>query len=439
MEKMDTVMNHWITLFDTIQGGYRQNIKFPLPNNYEFLQQYAYHSGNASVYRQVDLTLEKMALGGIYDQIGGGFARYSTDENWKVPHFEKMLYDNAQLISLYSRAYQRTQKPLYREIVYQTLGWAYREMLTPEGAFYCALDADSEGEEGKFYVWEEKELETLLGEDYPFAKTYFNIGRASKWEGKHILQRKSSDEVFAQNEGYSLEEVQEKAKSIRTTLLEERDKRIRPGLDDKSLTSWNALMQIALLDAYTTFGDERFLKGALANAQWLDKYQLDKNGKLFHSFKAGQSKISGFLEDYSFAIQAFIQLYEATFDEKWLTKADLMATYAMNHFYNESNGLFYFTSDEESSLVARKMEIEDNVIPASNSVMANALYDLGILLDKRYYKDVAKQMVANVLPQMNERGMNYSNWAILNLNLANPYYEIAITGKDWKITPGWTE
>jgi uncharacterized protein YyaL (SSP411 family) len=426
-------MANWAPYFDKNDGGDQRDIKFPLPNNYDFMMQYAYHTGDSAVLEHVDLTLRKMALGGIYDQIGGGFARYSTDAKWKVPHFEKMLYDNAQLVSLYSQAYIRTKDPLYKHVVYQTLEWAYREMMTKEGAFYSALDADSEGEEGKFYVWSKEELKATLGdEDYAFAENYYSVGLKSLWEGNHILLRQYTNTEYAQKHGMAVNEVAEKAATINTKLLAKRAERIRPGLDDKSLTSWNALMQSALLDAYQAFNEPLFLNGALLNAKWIDKHQLADNGQLMHTYKNGKSTINGFLEDYCFTIAAFTQLYEATFNETYLEKANKMAEYALAHFYDEKSGMFFFSSDEEGALIARKMEISDNVIPASNSAMARALYDLGVLLYNNDYKDKAKQMLANVYGDMAAYGSNYSNWGILALNLTHPYYEIAITGKEWK-------
>lgn len=431
-EKLDSLVTIWEPNFDPKDGGNNRDPKFPLPNNYEFLMQYAFHNSDTSVMEHVDLSLEKMALGGIYDQVGGGFARYSTDMIWKVPHFEKMLYDNAQLVSLYSHAYQRTKSPLYKHVVYQTLEWVYREMMTKEGSFYSALDADSEGEEGKFYVWSKDELKETLGDDFDFVKDYYNVGTKGLWEGNYILLRTEDNAAFAASHNMSVEEVEKKAEEINSKLLKKRSERIRPGLDDKSLTSWNAMMLTGFLDAYQAFDEKIFLNAALTNAKWLEKNQLNEDGSLYHTYKQGKSTINGFLEDYCFSIQAFIRLYEVTFDPHYLEQADLMAQYALTHFYDEKSGMFFFSSDQEGQLIARKMEVSDNVIPASNSAMARVLYDLGILLDKRDYKEKAKQMLANVYSDMHVYGSNYSNWGILALNVTHNYYELAITGKGWK-------
>lgn len=431
-EKLDEIMVNWKRSFDTLRGGNNRAPKFPMPNNYDFMMQYAWHTSDTAAMNHVDLTLHKMAFGGIYDQIGGGFSRYSVDTLWKVPHFEKMLYDNAQLISLYSHAYQRTRQALYKDVVYQTLEWVYREMSTKEGAFYSALDADSEGEEGKFYVWSAEELKSVLEDDFEFAKNYYNVNSYGLWEGNYILIRSETDSAFAEKQNLSVEEVRTKVKFINQKLLAERGKRIRPGLDDKSLTSWNALMITGLVDAYQAFGDELFLKGALTNAKWLLKNQLKKDNSLFHSYKEGNSKIDGFLEDYCFTMEAFIKLYEVTFDESWISKTDALMAYTITHFFDETSGMFYFTSDLSTDLIARKMEISDNVIPSTNSSMAKVLFKLGTLTANEEYITKSKQMLSNVYDGMESYGSAYSNWGIAAMHIVYPFYEVAITGKNWE-------
>ncbi|OIQ37799.1 MAG: thioredoxin domain-containing protein [Crocinitomix sp. MedPE-SWsnd] len=425
-EKLDELVSKWTASFDNMKGGPNRAPKFPLPNNYDFLMQYAYQTNNVEVMNHVDLTLQKMAFGGIYDQVGGGFARYSTDEAWRVPHFEKMLYDNAQLVSLYSHAYQRTKNPLYKEIVYQTLEWVDREMTTKYGSFYSALDADSEGEEGKYYVWTKEELKSTLKDDYDFVKEYYNINSYGLWEGNYILTRDKADSLFYESMGK--EEFRAKVDKINLKLLLKRAKRERPGLDDKSLTAWNAMMTVGYLDAYQAFGDETFFKQAMDNKDWLEKNQIEKDFKLLHTFKNGKSKIDGFLDDYSSVIEMYIKLYEVTFDEAYLDQATGLTEYTIKHFEDEQSGMFFFTSDESSDLVARKMELSDNVIPASNSIMAKNLMKLGVLLDNADYTSKSKQMLANVYDEMHTYGSAYSNWGLLCLSLSESYYEVAITG-----------
>lgn len=426
-------LKNWQSAFDLKEGGNNQAPKFPIPNNYDFLLNYAFQKADKSIEKHVYLTLDKMAFGGIYDQIGGGFSRYSTDMNWKVPHFEKMLYDNAQLVSLYSKAYQRSKNPLYKQIVEETIAFVSRELTDKSGAFYSALDADSEGEEGKFYVWEKEALKLLLGEDFKLAKDYFNINTTGLWEdGNYILLRDKENKALAEKAGLPIDEYHAKIESIKAKLLRERSKRVRPGLDDKTLTSWNALMIIGLVDAYLSFGENKYLEKAQSNAQFILKQQSKKDGGLWHNYKSGKSSINGYLEDYSFTIEAFIKLYEASLDEKWLNTAKKLFDYSKIHFFNEESGLFYFTSNDDPELFARKMELTDNVIPASNSSMARNAYRLGILFDDNEYKNLSKQMLANMIPQFNSYLPSYSNWATLLIEVAKPFYEVAVCGEKAK-------
>jgi uncharacterized protein YyaL (SSP411 family) len=416
--------------FDYEEGGGSSAPKFPMPNNYEFLLQYYYHTKDKEILDVVALTLDKMAYGGIYDQIGGGFARYSTDKYWKAPHFEKMLYDNGQLVSLYAQAYQLTKKPLYKHVVYQTLAYIKREMTAKNGAFYSSLDADSEGEEGKFYVWSVEELKNVLKEDFEFAKAYYNVNSTGKWEGHYILLRKKDNAKIGQLFQLTEAEVVTKITKINATLLKERSHRIRPGLDDKTLTSWNALMLKAYVEAYNVFGEEDFLKAALKNANFIVSTQIRKDGGLNHNYKNGISNLDGYLEDYSFTTEALIALYQATFDEKWLTQAQQLTDYAIAHFYDAETGFFFFTSTNAKGLIARKMELTDNVIPASNSSMAKSLFLLGELYDNKDYTKKSKQMLKNIEAQIAQYISGYSNWGILMLNNVKPFYELAISGKN---------
>ena len=428
---VNNMVSPWSERFDNSEGGSNGAPKFPMPNAYNFLLRYAHLSDNKEVLEHIELTLNKMAFGGIYDQIGGGFARYSTDRSWKAPHFEKMLYDNGQLVSLYSEGSLKFKNSLYKDIVFESLEFVERELLDETGAFYSALDADSEGEEGKFYVWNETELKLFIREDFKIFKDYFNVNNKGLWEhGNYILLRKKSKKDIAKKHKISVSELNIKIESWKEILMQERDNRIRPGLDDKSLTSWNALMLKGYIDAYMTFGEKHHLAVALKNANFIANTQLQKDGKLWHSYKNGKSTINAYLEDYSITISAFIRLYEATFDEKWLNLADRMMQYATSHFYDKTSGMFFFTSDLDPELIARKMEINDNVIPASNSVMANALYDLGTILDKENYKKMSRTMLNNVKEEMSSYGSGYANYANLMLKLIHPYYEVAVVGKD---------
>jgi uncharacterized protein YyaL (SSP411 family) len=423
---------NWKPRFDPVDGGPDKAPKFPLPNNYDFLLRYAHASENkAEVMEHVNLTLRKMAYGGIYDQAGGGFARYSVDHYWKVPHFEKMLYDNAQLVTLYSEAYRATGNGLYKEVVYDTLGFIARELTSPGGGFYSALDADSEGVEGKYYVWTKEEFYDTLKEDGDVAADYFNVNERGWWEHEnYILLRHDDDETVAKRNNISVEELKKIITRSRKKLMEAREKRIKPGLDHKILTSWNALMLKGYVDAYNAFGEEKFLKAAKRNAEFLLEHAYADN-RLSHLAGAaakGKSRF-GFLEDYSFTIEAFIALYQATREEQHLLLAADLMRYCLEHFEDKNSGMFFFTSDEDQALITRKMELSDNVIPASNSSIAKSLFVLGHYFEKEEYIEKSRGMLNNVLEELENYGAGYSNWAILLLWFTRPFYELAIVGK----------
>ena len=428
---LDNMVSSWAERFDNSEGGSDGAPKFPMPNSYSFLLRYAHLAKNTEVLNHVELTLDKMAFGGIYDQIGGGFSRYAVDDLWKAPHFEKMLYDNGQLVSLYAEAYLKFKNPLYKEVVFETLEFVERELMAKNGAFYSALDADSESEEGKFYVWNETELKLFIAKDFEIFKDYYNVNGTGLWEhGNYILLKKKSKQEISKKHKISVADLEAKIKQWKLILMKQRDKRIRPGLDDKSLTSWNGLMLKGYIDAYMAFGQEKHLEIALKNANFLANTQMQKDGRLWHSYKDGRSTINAYLEDYALVSAAFIRLYEATFDVIWLSRAEQLVAYSLENFYDKNSGMFYFTSKLDPELIARKMEINDNVIPASNSVMANVLYDLGTLLDKDNYKQKAIIMANNVKPDIQKYGSGYANYANLMLKEIVPYYEVAVVGKD---------
>jgi uncharacterized protein YyaL (SSP411 family) len=428
-EKLHEMVLRWSRSFDSMEGGDSKAPKFPLPSNYEFLLHYGVKYENEKVLKHIELTLDKMAMGGIYDQIGGGFTRYSVDMLWKVPHFEKMLYDNGQLLSLYSKAYKFFKKPLYQRIVFQTVDWLEREMLTKEGAFYSALDADSEGEEGKFYCWEPKEMEAVLGEDFNWVKDFYNLNNRGFWEDdKYIPLRTESDLSFSGKMGWTPAELEDKIANINQKLLDERSHRVRPGTDDKCLTSWNAMVLTGLCDAYAAFGKEEFLFLALKNARWIRDHQLQPDGKLYRNYKNGRSNIDGFLEDHAHVIQAFTALYQVTLDIEWMRLADTICDYTMLHFHDEASKMFFFTSGD-TQLIARKMELNDNVIPASNSVMANNLFTLSNFFYRKDQQLIAEQMLANMYDGMEMYGSGYSNWGSLLLKLVDRSYQVVVTGE----------
>jgi uncharacterized protein YyaL (SSP411 family) len=431
--ELNKMVENWSNSFDNIEGGSKGSPKFPMPNAYMFLLDFGHLSKNNDVLEHVQITLDKMAFGGIYDQMGGGFSRYSVDKNWKAPHFEKMLYDNAQLVSLYSNAFIKFKKPLYKDVVFETLDFVERELMSKEGVFYSALDADSEGEEGKFYVWSKQEIEEYIKDDQEIFMDYYNINNIGLWEhGNYILLRKKTKDKIARKYNLSINDLDNKINSWKVSLNTIRDQRIRPGLDDKSLTSWNSLMISGFVDAYMAFGKKEHLSLAVKSADFLLSKQLKKDGGLWHSYKNGRSTINGFLEDYALTIEALIKLYEATLDEKWLITSKQLVEYSIENFYDQESKMFYFTSKNDTRLVARKLEVNDNVIPASNSVLANTLYDLGVLLDNAKYMKMALTIVNNIRPEIKKYTSGYANYGRLMLKEIYPFYEVAVVGSEAK-------
>ena len=419
--------------FDNKEGGFNRAPKFPLPSFWHYLLEYSYYTKDEKIEKQLYLTLDKMAYGGIYDQIGGGFARYSVDPYWKVPHFEKMLYDNAQLVSLYSYAYQVTKKPLYKRVVVQTLEFIKREMTSSESAFYSSYDADSEGEEGKFYVWKKEEIDKVLGEDSKLYCDYYNISTIGNWEhGNSILLIKENEDKLKKKYNYSDINFQNKINELNSKVFKERENRIKPGLDDKVLTSWNAMMIIAYLDAFNVFGIETYLKQAKKASSFIIKKMISKDYTLKRSYKNGNSKISAFLDDYAFTIDAFIKMFQVTGNETYLKTAKGLNDYVLVHFHDDNTGMFYYSSDVDFNLIVRQKEISDNVIPASNSVMAKNLYKLGTIYSETKLIDKSFNMVQNISENMLQNIDYFGNWASLMLSFTKPNYELVIVGKDYK-------
>jgi uncharacterized protein YyaL (SSP411 family) len=429
------LIEKWSKSFDWEFGGYSRAPKFMLPNNFRFLLRYGYQENNPDILDFVNLTLAKMAMGGLFDIVGGGFSRYSVDFKWHVPHFEKMLYDNGQLVSLYANAYKLTGNPLYREVVEKTLEFISRELTHPAGNFFSALDADSKDahgqlEEGAFYAWKKEEIKALIKEDSALFSTVFSIDDFGYWEnGNYVLIQKEPLEQIAEAQKIPLSLLEDKKRQWEKILFEEREKRSRPALDDKSLTSWNAIMLKGYVDAYKALGTNTYLETALKNAAFLIKNCWSPEGNLFHSHKNGKSTINGYLEDYAFLAEAFIALYEVTLDEAWLLHAKQLADYTFEHFFDTSSGFFRFTSALDEALVATHYEMEDNVIPASNSVMAENLYKLAIYFGNSHYEQTVDKMLRQLLPAADYPSA-FSNWLYVFLNYSAAQRELAICGPD---------
>ncbi len=429
-EKLEQIIAVWKKYFDKAEGGLGNAPKFPMPNNWQCLMRYAHLMEDESVAAQVKLTLHKMAFGGIYDHIGGGFARYSVDGQWHVPHFEKMLYDNAQLLSLYADAYTWDADPLYKTIADEIIGFILRELTSPDFGFYSALDADSEGKEGKFYIFTKAEIEQILDEEAELFCIYYHITKDGNWqeEASNVLFRREKDEELAIKIGLPVNEMFDKIKASRQKVFEHRSHRVRPGLDNKILASWNGLMLKGLCDAYRAFDRPMYLETAIKNAQFILGNLIDEHGRL--------SRVKGnriaFLDDYANIADAFIALYEVTFNEEWLSHAKKLVDIAIEHYYDAENGVFFYTADDDEQLIARKSEIMDSVTPASNSVMARNLRKLGLLFDNDNYHQISAQLLQNIVPQVERYPSAYSNWVMLLLEEVFGTYEIAITGDNYE-------
>ncbi len=426
------IFEYWQSHLDFEAGGLAGAPKFPMPVAWEFLLQNHYLTGNRKALAIAVTTLGEMAKGGIYDQLGGGFARYSTDSLWRVPHFEKMLYDNGQLISLYAHAYQLTHQATFADIIHQSLDFIEREMTSPEGGFYSSLNADSEEKEGKFYVWTKKEIESLLDrKTSALFIDFYNVTDSGNWEEeKNILHQRMSSENFARKHSIKEAEWVTILGEAKKVILTHRNRRIRPSLDDKILTSWNALMLNGYVDAYFATGHQKYLPIALKNAHFLDHKMVRDDGRLWRNYKDNEPSIDAFLDDYALLAKAYIHLYEATFDIHWLERARMIADYAVSHFRDPQTGFFFYTSDNATNLVARIMELTDNVIPASNSVLAEVLFRLGEYYDLDSYREMSKSMLNQIASVMDKNGPYYANWASLMGLIAYQPFEVALMGAD---------
>jgi uncharacterized protein YyaL (SSP411 family) len=428
MEAIAPSIERFKERFDRESGGIRKAPKFPMPVLWSYLLRYAHLTSDRPLNDHVIFTLEKMVRGGIYDQIGGGFSRYSVDAEWFAPHFEKMLYDNAQLLSLFSEAYLKSENPLFKEAVYDSIHFIKRGMMSPEGGFYSALDADSEGEEGKYYTWSAGEFERVCGEHAEIWAAFLGVEPEGNWEpGKNILIRKEDFEFLGKKLGISSSESHQKWHDIKGRLLHVREKRIRPGLDNKILTGWNGMMIRGLVDTFHSFGEGEFLDLAVKNAGYLFDNHFQK-GILYRTSLKGNHPIPAYLEDYAFLIRGLISLYQADFNEKWLHWAREMIDHTLAAFYDDHEDLFYFSDQHTGRLIVRKKELFDNVIPSSNSEMAQNLFLAGELLGEPNYSGIAEKMLRRIMTLLHHEPEYLTNWGNLYLMFANPFAEIAILG-----------
>ncbi len=411
---LDESVEKWMSRIDDKHGGPNRAPKFPLPGSYDFLLNYAFYKSDKSVEKYINLSLEKMARGGLYDQVGGGFTRYSTDVYWKVPHFEKMLYDNAQLIGLYSEAFKSFERLEYKKVVEGTIGWLKREMKDTTGGFYSALDADSEGEEGKFYTWSPNGVPKEYSD-------FYETGERGLWEAKLIPVRKEKiDDTEAYFDGLN---------SLNTQLLKYREKRIRPETDTKIITSWNAMLAKSLAVASANLGSQEYLHDAEELVSFLEKNCYEPGtGKLYHTITDGKRSSNSFLEDYAFLIDALISLYEVSGKNKHIEFAKELCHVALDKFYDEKSGLFNFVDVSDEKLVSTPTELSDNVVPATNSVMTGNLFKLSSMYSSSYFEKVAERLLKGVEKGILDYGEGYFRWMKIWLNRCIGSPEVVVTG-----------
>ena len=406
--------------------------KFPMSSNINLLFNYAILNGDSAIMDYSLNSLDKMMQGGIYDQVGGGFARYSTDENWKVPHFEKMLYINAQMISNYSEAYKIANNQAYQRVVSKIVDWLQQEMTDENGRFYSSQDADSEGEEGLYYTWTKAELKSVLGNDYEWVKDYFEINPIGIFEGdRYVLFRSSSDVDFAQSYKWTLVQLYEKLDAVMYTMRSVRNKRIKPATDKKTITSWNALMISGLVDAYKAFGEKRYLEMAESNIREILKLDgLNTNyNKISHQLDGSGE---AFLDDYAFTIKALIDLYQATFNESYLKLANDYSYEAIKRFKDDNSPYFYYSKMNER-VPLQTIELQDLSIPSSNAVMAENLFLLGKYFENETFFEVSRDMCFNMKETALNNATSFSYWGKVIQYFTNSFYEVAIAGDTFEV------
>ncbi len=429
-EMFDTIMKQ----ADKEWGGFGNAPKFPQTFITRYLLQHYHYTGNKEALVQACLSLDKMIEGGIYDHASGGFARYSTDTEWLAPHFEKMLYDNALLVIALSEAYQITKHELYKTTIADTLAFVEREMTSPEFGFYSALDADTEGVEGKFYTWQKSEIDEILKEDAQLFCSYYDVSEKGNWEEVNILRTKMKAADFCRERNEDLEPFLLKMKNCLSLLLQKRDKRIRPLLDDKIILSWNALMNTAYSKAFAATGVEAYRKMAKQNMEFLTKsfYQPVEN-TWQHVYKNGQTKHNAFLDDYAFLIQALISLQHITSNTNYLLQAKQLTETAVQLFEEAETGYFYYTPATAEHIVIRKKEVYDGAIPSGNSVMATNLHYLGVIFNKQEWQQQSIQMIGSLQQAVIRYPVSFGVWASFLSNLKKGFLEIAIVGNGYEI------
>jgi uncharacterized protein YyaL (SSP411 family) len=428
-EKTDEIFRNLMKSADRTWGGFSRAPKFPQSFVIQYLLRYFHISGNQEGLQHALLSIDKMIDGGIYDHVGGGFSRYSTDTEWLVPHFEKMLYDNALLISVLSEAFQLTGEPRYKEVIDETIQFLTREMMHEEGGFYSALDADSEGEEGKFYIWDFAEVNHVLKTDAEIFCNFFDISNKGNWEGKNILRRKKKAEDYCSEKKLSIEEFHEIINRGKKLLLDKRFNRIRPQTDDKVLLGWNALTNLALSKAYAASSNDNYRQLAEKNMRFLiSKFADGDAGSFFHSWKNSQAKYPAFLDDYAFLIQALIHLQEITGKTDYLDQAKQITKFVIQNFSDPESDLFFYTNKNQGDVLVRKKEIYDGAQPSGNAIMTENLFKLSLYFDIPAWRERSLNMIRIPGNVITKYPTSFAAWACLLQELVNGTNEIAIVG-----------
>jgi len=430
LEKSETMFKNIMATCDRQEGGFGNAPKFPQTFTIGYLLRYYHFTSNEEALTQACLSLDKMIQGGLYDHLGGGFARYSTDREWLVPHFEKMLYDNALLVSVLCDAFQLTNKPLYQQAVEQTLAFVERELYAPEKGFYSALDADSEGVEGKFYVWNRAEIEQLLQQDAALFCEFYDVTEGGNWEHTNILNIRKPLEAFAAGKKMAVQSLQELLQRSREKLLQHRAGRVRPLLDDKILLGWNALMNTAYSKAYSVFGHARYEQIARENMAFIWERFTSDGQNFFHTYKKEVARYPAFLDDYAYLIQALICLQEISGNADYLYKAKSLTEWVIDRFSEEETGYFFYTHKEQQDVIVRKKEVYDGAIPSGNAIMAFNLQYIGVVFDISSWKERALKMCAGLQQAVHRYPGSFGVWASMILSFVGGTSEIAIIGKD---------
>jgi uncharacterized protein YyaL (SSP411 family) len=427
-ELLDRAAETLLSQLDRRFGGFGSAPKFPQAMNLEVLLRHYHRTGERSALDGVELTCRQMANGGIYDQLGGGFSRYSVDAYWLVPHFEKMLYDNALLSRLYLETYQATGDAFYRRIAEETLDYVLRDMTSEEGGFYSAEDADSEGEEGKFYVWTPDELEAILDPDEAsLAARYWDVTERGNFEGKNILHVARPPEAVADEFGLSTEELWARIATIRAKLFAVREERVRPGRDEKILAAWNGLMLRSFALAARVTGREDYRKAAIKNATFIVE-KLEEDGRIHRSYKDGRARFNGYLEDYAMVADGLVALYEATFETRWLVEADALLDAVSELFWDEEKRVFYDTPADHEELVTRPRDVYDNAAPSGTSVATEVLLKLALFLDRSDYRQRAEDVLEELAGGMEKVPSGFGRLlCALDLSISETR-EVAIVG-----------